>query len=238
MRIDRHASYWYREDSWTEKDSLLTESLVARFEAGRPFEADVSRLLAAPAEPTGSRIAHVLLELANVSDPGESEIWVGSDWLRSVGGRRHTRDTRSPDLIVTSRADRNKVHLILELKGNAAINCCYCPEHSEELGYANQIICQLSNCWTDANMSDLPRILVGPDRNKTHPNGIIGNKGIRESWAADGYGAAYLKQQEALNEWRFAGLRELADKLDSLPDEPAAAAVREGYTLWINRIGC
>lgn len=237
--IDVRAPHFYREEQWPKNVTFCSEGAAERIRSGSQHEPDVTRLLAFFAPPFADAIARILLDLAGVAPQAAPyDTYVGSEW-KALAGNQLGGDRRSPDIVVTDLGAPERVRLIVEVKGTAAVNgdVNYCPTHREAYGYANQVICYATNCWTSAKLDTVPRLLIGPDAHHGQYGGW-GPKGlVLQDVDRHSLGAAFAAQQRALLKWRFAGLRELVARIEGLPASPARNDATAILTGWLERRG-
>lgn len=239
-QFNPNAKHFYRDHSWPLSVNFCGTHRLKRIHEGRLIEPDVTRTLAFFDGEFGSDLANILLAFGGLTTPQpDVELWVGNEWLQAAGARRQ-RDRRSPDIVITAGHDLHHVLLTIEVKGRAWVNggWHYCPIHEKIIGYSNQIICYADNCWTTADLSSVPRLLVGPDCHASYYGGW-GPKGIRLG-TVERYGMhdAYEAQSRAINEiWRFAGLRTLESRIACLPQSAARDDSLNILGSWLDKIG-
>lgn len=237
--VNPKADHFYTNPNWRPGVTFCGDRMLSRIDKGAQFETDVTRVLSFFTGEFGVTIAQIFLQLGGVEDSGRpADTWVGREWLTATGTRRKG-DTRLPDIIVTDLDDEQAVRLIIEVKGNASVNghSQYCAVHSHEHGYANQIICYASSCWTTADLRGVPRLIRGPRRHQSAFGGW-GRTGLVERDGEDPhYAKAFAAQQEALSRWRSASLEDLRDRIKGLEPSPAQSDASKVLGVWMRRIG-
>lgn len=237
--FDPAAPHFYRAPTWPQGVTFCSDNLTSRILSGRRIESDVTRILSFFDGKFADEIAQIFFDLCNVHRPEcDVEIWVGSEWL-SAAETRKPDDRRSPDIIVTARDDIRKVLLIIEVKGRAWVNggWDYCAVHEKTIGYSNQIICYMTDCWTTADLTHVPRLVIGPDSHQASFGGW-GRKGLTPQDITRNIilSRAFKAQNRAIETWNFAALGALEERIENLRPSEAREVLLHVLSPWIDQV--